>query len=97
MKFRYSPPFQGIVSRVKNLFSGKEGESGERELVDVDDEGRQLYKEDIIADILQDLEQRKTARAALDNQWRINANFLVGNQYCDFNPYSREIEQLAIL
>ncbi len=94
MKFRYSPPFQGIVSRVKNLFSGKEGESDERELIDVDDEGRQLYKEDIIADILQDLEQRKTARAALDNQWRINANFLVGNQYCDFNPYSHEIEQL---
>lgn len=94
MKFRYSPPFQGIVSRVKNLFSGKEGESDERELVDVDDDGRQLYKEDIIADILQDLEQRKTARAALDNQWRINANFLVGNQYCDFNPYSHEIEQL---
>ena len=94
MKFRYSPPFQGIVSRVKNLFSGKEGETDERELIDVDDEGRQLYKEDIIADILQDLEQRKTARAALDNQWRINANFLVGNQYCDFNPYSHEIEQL---
>lgn len=94
MKLRYSPPFQGIVSRVKKMFSGKEGETDERELIDIDDEGRQLYKEDIIADVLQDLEQRKTARAALDNQWRINANFLVGNQYCDFNPYSHEIEQL---
>lgn len=94
MKIRYSPPLQGVVSRVKNLFSGKNGENEERELIDVDDEGRQLYKEDIIADILQDLEQRKTARSALDNRWRMNANFLVGNQYCDFNPYSREIEQL---
>lgn len=94
MKLRYSPPIQGVVSRVKNLFGGNNAENEERELIDVDDEGKQLYKEDIIENILQELERRKTARSALDNQWRMNANFLVGNQYCDYNPYSREIEQL---
>ncbi len=94
MKLRYSPPFQGVVAKVKDMFSPGEVQDEEREFIDVDDEGHRLYKEDIIANILEELDKRRSERSALENQWRLNANFLVGNQYCEFNPYSREIEQL---
>lgn len=96
MKVRYSPPLQGVVAKVKDLFTGKEadGANEEKLVYDIDDEGQQLYKEDIIENIHSELDKRRTERSALENQWRLNANFLAGNQYCEFNPYSREIEQL---
>ncbi len=95
MKIRYSPPLQGVISSVKNMFSGAEtNNADERKVIDIDDEGHQLYKEDIIQNLLSDLDKRRTERSGIENQWRMNANFLMGNQYCEFNPYNREIEQL---
>lgn len=95
MKIRYSPPLQGVISSVKNMFSGAEtNNANERKVIDIDDEGHQLYKEDIIQNLLSDLDKRRTERSGIENQWRMNANFLMGNQYCEFNPYNREIEQL---
>jgi len=95
MKIRYSPPLQGVISSVENMFSGAEtNNANERKVIDIDDEGHQLYKEDIIQNLLSDLDKRRTERSGIENQWRMNANFLMGNQYCEFNPYNREIEQL---
>lgn len=98
MNLRYSPVLQGIKASVKSMFSPPNSESADDEevdrVIDTDDDGNQLYKEDIIANIHEELEKRRSARSALETQWHLNANFLVGNQYCDFNPYSREIEQL---
>ena len=98
MNLRYSPVLQGIKASVKSMFSPPNSESADDEevdrVIDTDDDGNKLYKEDIIANIHEELEKRRSARSALETQWHLNANFLVGNQYCDFNPYSREIEQL---
>ena len=93
MNLRFTPPLNGVIAKVKNLFKGDEPLEA-NEPLDIDEDGNQLYKEDIIENLLSELEKRKTERSALENQWRLNANFLVGNQYCEFNPYSREIEQL---
>ena len=62
--------------------------------MDIDDEGKQLYKEDIIAEVHRELERRRTERTPLEQQWKLNANFLAGNQYCEFNVHSGEIAQL---
>ena len=98
MNLRYSPVLQGIKASVKSMFSPPNSESADDEevdrVIDTDDDGNQLYKEDFIANIHDEIEKRRSARSALETQWHLNANFLVGNQYCDFNPYSREIEQL---
>ena len=95
MNLRFSPPIDGIIGSIGSLFGMGKGEGAtDKDAIDVDDDGKTLFKEDIIKDILEDLEKRKTERSPLEQQWTLNANFLVGNQYCDINPYRGNIEQL---
>ena len=97
MNTRFSPPLQGVVAEIGSLFGlkGKDkGDADDAKAIDVDDDGKVLYKEDIIQKVLEDLEKRKTERSILEQQWTLNANFLVGNQYCEINPYRGDIEQL---
>ncbi len=95
MNIRFSPPVSGIVASVGNLFGRHGPDKGDKEQpVDIDDEGRTLFKEDIIHDVLEKLEERRTEKSILEQQWTLNANFLVGNQYCEINTYRGEIEQL---
>ena len=93
---RIAPPVKGIIANIGNLFKGKnDDEDGHCGIaLDTDDEGKSLFKEDIIKDVLEDLEKRKTERSPLERQWTLNANFLIGNQYCEINPYRGDIEQL---
>ena len=95
-KFRFSPPTSGMIASVGSLFGVKpDGTEDDAKIaVDVDDDGKTLFKEDIIKDVLEKLEMRRTERSALERQWTLNANFLVGNQYCEINPYRGDIEQL---
>ena len=99
MNIRFSPPVDGIIGSVGSLFGlnkgkGKDGEAENNGAIDVDDDGKTLFKEDIIQKVFDDLEKRKTERQILEQQWTLNANFLVGNQYCEINTYRGDIEQL---
>ena len=96
MELRFSPPISGIVATVGSLFgkSKADNEKNEEKAIDVDKEGNTLFKEDIIRNVLEELEKRKSQRTPLERQWTLNANFLVGNQYCEVRPYTGEIEQL---
>lgn len=96
---RFSPPVDGIIAGVGSLFGMKGKDKDNKEIddasiIDVDDEGKILFKEDIIQKVLEDLQKRKQERSILEQQWTLNANFLVGNQYCEINPYRGDIEQL---
>lgn len=95
MQIRFKPPITGITAAIGSLFGGK-ADNGEDEakVIDVDKDGNTLFKEDIIHNILEDLEKRRGQRSSLERQWTLNANFLVGNQYCGIRPYTGEIEQL---
>ena len=85
----------GILQSISDMFGNKVKEQNEdSKVIDVDEEGTTLYKEDIIHKVLEDLEKRKTERYILERKWTLNANFLVGNQYCEINTYRGEIEQL---
>lgn len=91
--FRFSPPLSGVTAAVGSLF-GKPEDIAEK-IVEVDKNGTALYKEDIIRRVLDDLEKRRTERSGVEAQWTLNANFLVGNQFCEINPYKGNgIEQL---
>ena len=87
----FHTPLRNVVASVGSLFGRN---NPEREAVDVDDEGNNLYKEDIISKLNEDLTKRKAERSILEQQWTLNANFLVGNQYCEINTYRGDIEQL---
>ena len=95
MNMRFKPPIDGIVAGIGSLFGLNKGKGqADANGIDVDDEGKVLFKEDIIQKVRDDLEKRKTERSILEQQWTLNANFLVGNQYCEINPYRGDIEQL---
>ena len=94
MKIRYSPPVGGIVASIGSIFGKKQNAPDDAKGIDFDEDGKTLFKEDVIRKVLEDLEMRRTERSALERQWTLNANFLVGNQYCDINPYRGDIEQL---
>lgn len=94
MNLRFSPQVDGVIANIGSLFGLKGKDTDDAKVLDVDDEGQVLYKEDIIQKVLEDLEKRKTERSVIEHQWTLNANFLVGNQYCEINPYRGDIEQL---
>lgn len=96
MNLRFSPRVSGWFAGIRSLFDGSERPNDLEDDValDVDLEGHQLYKEDIIADIHQKLEKSRTDKLPLEQRWILNSNFLVGNQYCDINIYRGRIEQL---
>lgn len=75
------------------LFNKKEPER-ETLPLDRDAEGRPLYKENIEAYITKELERRRDERRPFELQWTLNSNFLAGNQNCDINVHSGEIEQV---
>ena len=84
MNMRFSPPVSGIVGKLSALFGRGSDDEGDNLAIDVDDEGKTLYKEDIIAEVFEDLKKRKDERGMLEQQWTLNANFLVG-KYCDIS------------
>lgn len=94
--FRFAPPITGITAAIGSLFGNKakDNDSGKK-AIEVNEDGKVLFKEDIIANIKEELERRRVEKSALERQWTVNANFLVGNQYCDIQPYTGEIEQLV--
>lgn len=86
----FHTPLRNVVASIGSLFGGKK----DREVIDTDKDGKTLYKEDVIAKVMEDLTKRKSERQILEQQWTLNANFLVGNQYCEINTYRGDIEQL---
>ena len=43
---------------------------------------QQQYLEDLIKEVHDDFETRRNERRSFETQWRLNNNFLIGNQYC---------------
>lgn len=99
MNIRFSPPIGGIDADkgLLSKFFGKKSKSKdvpeENEALDVGKNGEPLFKEDIIAKVLEELERRRGDRASFDLQCILNSNFLIGNQFCDINPASGEVQQ----
>ena len=46
-----------------------------------------LEEQELVAQILEDFEERKVERKPFERQWQINANFVVGNQYCTVDNF----------
>ena len=70
MNLRFQPPIDGVVANIGSLFGlkGKGKDTEDANVIDVDDEGTVLFKEDIIQKIRDELEKRKTERNPLEQQ-----------------------------
>lgn len=51
----------------------------------IDKNEKDKFKEDLIADVKADFENRRKARVENERQWELNMNFISGNQYCGIN------------
>lgn len=45
--------------------------------------GEPIYSDDIVSELLNELEMRRSARAPYELQWQLNADFIAGNQNVD--------------
>lgn len=51
-----------------------------------------ITSEELVADVIADYERRRAARRRFEAQWRLNTNFVLGNQFCFIGP-SSEVEE----
>lgn len=84
-----------IIDNIRQMF-GRDNSEKISSPVDIDDDGKTLFKEDIIAFVAEKLAERKKERVGFELQWTLNANFLAGNQLCDINVYRQTVEQYPI-
>lgn len=82
-----------IINSIKQMFGNSEKADEANIPLGFDNDGKELYKDDIIAFVHEQLQKRKNERAGLELQWTLNANFLAGNQFCDINTYTHTVEQ----
>ena len=84
-----------IISRIKGLFTSEnEVDENDNKPLDVDKKtGLPIYKDDIIANIVDALNERKEERHPLETQWTLNNNFINGNQLCEIDTTTGTIEQ----
>ncbi|MBR6737847.1 MAG: hypothetical protein IKL82_05745 [Clostridia bacterium] len=46
----------------------------------------QKFEEDLIKSIYEDFELRREERLSIERQWKLNLNYVAGNQYCEIAP-----------
>lgn len=57
-----------------------------------DRQGNRLFAEDLVEMVDREAEKRRQQRLPFELQWRLNANFLSGNQHCDINVHRSTVE-----
>ncbi|MBP3321670.1 MAG: hypothetical protein J6M12_04900 [Clostridia bacterium] len=57
-----------------------------------DRKGNRLFAEDLVAMVEKEAEKRRMDRLPFELQWRLNTNFLSGNQHCDINVHRGTVE-----
>ena len=50
-------------------------------------------KERLAKEIVTDFERRREERRKVENGWKLNMNFLSGNQYCDVSPFGEVLDE----
>ena len=56
---------------------------------------KELYEAEITSYMRDEFERRKTERLPLELQWRLNINFLAGNQYMRIDPVTEDVEEIT--
>ena len=75
-----------------NFLKKKSGSKEERIPLCYDRRGQRLFAEDLVEMVEGQAEKRRAKRLPFELQWRLNANFLSGNQHCDINVHRSTVE-----
>lgn len=51
------------------------------------------YSEDLVEFVINDYLKRREERESIDRQWKLNLNFVAGNQYCEVAPTGEVLEE----
>lgn len=51
------------------------------------------FKEDLVKAVTEDFLKRREERDSLDRQWKLNVNYVAGNQYCEISPRGEVVEE----
>ncbi len=51
------------------------------------------YERKIAEEITADYQARREARSGLEHQWRLNLNYVAGNQYCEISPTGEVMQE----
>ncbi len=54
---------------------------------------KKRYEQDLVKSVIEDFEKRREERKNLEYTWKINLNYLAGNQYCEISPSGELIEE----
>jgi FMN phosphatase YigB (HAD superfamily) len=87
------PLFDGLKKTVAGIFSTKE-QPPEQHKDEVQEISDVVTQEQIVAEINEKLEQAEQDRVPYELQWELNTNFLLGNHYCDIDPFTRDMIQI---
>lgn len=89
---------ESLKTKVVGLFTAKgmptldKRQERQQEIVgDIQDD---VYKESVVDYVKSEFERRKSERLTFELQWQLNMNFLAGNQYCDINTATNEIQEI---
>ncbi|MBQ8911228.1 MAG: hypothetical protein IJY89_01495, partial [Clostridia bacterium] len=76
----------------KKMKEAKAEDQKERTPLCYDRKGNRLFAEDLVEMVEGEAEKRRQKRLPFELQWRLNANFLSGNQHCDINVHRSTVE-----
>lgn len=82
-----------VKTTIKGFFNSKKDAPKEEEIERVENIKEELFQEEIISFVKEELEKRAQDRLPFELQWQLNMNFLQGNQYCDINLALGEIQE----
>ncbi|MBP3359934.1 MAG: hypothetical protein J6N52_03700 [Clostridia bacterium] len=91
-QFRLTPKVRAVTAKLGSVFGTGEP-SGDGGIID-NDNGKPLFRSDIVDFLNDELTKRKSEKSVLELQWTLNANFLMGNQFCDINTHTNSVEQI---
>ena len=85
-----------IKDTIKGFFSARNEPPAlqDRATEGVKDIHDTITQEQVVAEIKEKLQQAEDDRRPFELQWELNTNFLLGNQYCDIDPYSHQVIQI---
>lgn len=101
----YLSVFEGIRNTVGRFFNNKDSSMEydiDKEPIDNEGDNEENFDEEtrkqlLISFVKKEFERMQKERLPYELQWRLNSNFLRGNQYCDINIQTQSVEEIPKL
>ena len=54
---------------------------------------KEKFKENVVKEVTEDFIKRREERESFERQWKLNMNYVAGNQYCEISPRGEVVEE----